>query len=189
MRASAIVLALLSLLPAAAVDAGEIADAAAAVEAAIAAEDFDAWRAANAVIEEKLWAAPGLHFGTLMLVTGPAAGFGSYDPRPDNIYTMGEPVQIYAEPAGYGYGDLGNGMLEVAFDIDLTISDPAGAVLGEFPGIMSLVYPSRVKAREFLANLTYNLDGVPPGDYTLTTNFRDRHSGQAASFTSEIVVK
>lgn len=169
--------------------AGEIADAAAAVEAAIAANDFDAWQAANDVIEDKLWAAPGLHFGTLMLVTGPATGFGAYDPRPDNVYAVGEPVQIYAEPAGYGYGDLGDGLLEIAFDIDLTVTDPEGTVLAEIPDIMSLAYASRTPAREFLANLTYNLEGVPAGSYTLTTNFRDRHSEQAANFTSDIVVK
>jgi len=179
----------LALLAPVAGQAGAIAEAAAAVEAAIAANDFAAWQAANTLMLETLWVAPGLHFSKLMLVRVPATGFGSYEQRADNVYAVGESVLIYAEPAGYGYGDLGGGKFEIAFDLDLTITDPAGAVLAEIPNIIALVYPANGKPREFLANITYDLNGVTPGEYTLNTTFRDRHSGQSSSFTSDIVVQ
>ena len=169
--------------------AGEIVDAATTVETALQADDFNAWQAANQVLLETLWNAPGLHFGTLTLSTGTAAGYGIYESRPDNIYAANEPVLIYAEPRGYGYGDAGDGTYEIAFDIDLNLLDPAGNVLGQFPNIMALQLPVRVKVREFVANLTYELNGVPPGSYTLETIFHDRHGDQSASFTSDIVIR
>ena len=114
----------LALLPLAA-PAGDLSDAAAAVEAAVAAQDFAAWQAAEARLDELLWYSAGLHFGTLTLVSAPASGYRMYDSRADNLYAQGEPILLYAEPRGYGYGTLDTGQLQIAFDIDLTVKDTA----------------------------------------------------------------
>lgn len=169
--------------------AGDIVDAATAVEAALQANDFDAWQAANAALLDKLWNAPGLHFGTLVLTQSEPTGYGAYVQRADNVYAQGEPILIYAEPMGYGFGALDDGRNEIAFDIDLKVLGTDGEVLADAPGIMNLAYASHGTPHEFMANITYNLDGIPPGTYTLDTTFRDRHAEQSASFTNEIVIK
>lgn len=182
-------LALCALLPVTA-QAGELADAAAAVESAVTANDFAAWQSAAAALETKLWFSAGLHFGTLTLVSAQSTGYGVYQSRADNVYAQGEPILIYAEPKGYGYGDAGNGMYEIAFDIDLIVKDTAsGEVLLESPSLMQIAYQAMVPAREFVANLNYTLGTAPPGSYTLETVFHDRHGGQQASFTSDIVIR
>ncbi len=179
----------LALLPLAA-PAGDLSDAAAAVEAAVAAQDFAAWQAAEGRLDELLWYSAGLHFGTLTLVSAPAAGYRMYESRADNVYAQGEPILLYAEPRGYGYGTLDNGQLQIAFDIDLTVKDTgSGEVLVEMPKLMQLTYASWGPTREFVANLTYSMGTAPPGAYTLVTTFHDLNGGQSASFTSDVVIR
>ncbi len=169
--------------------AGEVVDAATAVEAAVAAGDFDAWQKANGDLLAKAWAQPGLHFNHLVLVTAPAAGYGVYDVRPDSIYAQGEPILVYAEPEGYGFGTLATGQMEIAFGIDLKVLDPGGAVLVEMPDFLSIKFQSWQPAHEFVANLSVSMGSAPPGDYQLEFTFRDLHGGQNSSFTTNVSVK
>ncbi len=169
--------------------AGEVVDAAAAVEAAVAAGDFNAWQAANARLLEVAWFQPGLHFNRLILTSTPAAGYGSYEVRPDSVYAPGEPILVYAEPEGFGFGDLGGGRSEIAFDIDLKVMDPAGTVLVEMPSFMQLVHQTWGPAREFVANMSVDMGQAPPGDYRLEFTFHDRHGGQSASFTTDVTLQ
>lgn len=169
--------------------AGEIADAAAAVEDAITAQDFDTWYAANETLMEKAWTAAGLHFGTVTLATAPADGFGIYTARENNVYGLAESINIYAEPRGYGFGALPDGQNEIAFDIDLKIMDPAGTTIAELPDFVNLVLTSHAKPREFVANVQIDLNGAPAGDYTLELTFRDRYSDGSASFPVNITLK
>ena len=169
--------------------AGALADAAAKAEAAIAAGDFDAWYAANETLLDAAWTAGGLHFGTLVATTGDATGYGAFAPRANTIYTASEPIHLYVEPRGYGYGDLGGGQFEIAFDIDLRMLDRAGTELFAQPDFSQFVVPTKAHARELMVNLTTTLDGAPPGDYTLEFTFRDRHSDQTAMVTNDITIK
>ena len=169
--------------------AGALADAAAKAEAAIAAGDFDAWYAANETLLDAAWTAGGLHFGTLVATTGDATGYGAFAPRANTIYTASEPIHLYVEPRGYGYGDLGSGQFEIAFDIDLRVLDPTGAVLLEQPDFAAFVVTSSTHARELFVNVTTTLDGATAGNYTLEFTFRDRHSDQTASFTNDITIQ
>jgi hypothetical protein len=158
-------------------------------DAAAAADDFEAWYAANEVLLETAWTAAGLHFGNLVATTGDATGYGSYEARADTVYAAGEPIHLYVEPRGYGYGDLGGGFHEISFDIDLRVLDPAGAVLVEQPSFANFVVKSMAQARELMVNLTASLDGAPAGNYTLEFTFHDRHGGESASFTNDITIK
>lgn len=169
--------------------AGEVVDAATAVETAVATGDFNAWQAANATLLSTAWFQPGLHFNRLLLVSAPASGYGSYEVRPDSVFAAGEMILVYAEPEGYGYGDLGGGKLEIAFDIDLKVMDPAGSVLVEMPGFMQLVHQTWGPAREFVANMSVSMGQAPVGDYRLEFTFRDRHGGQSSSFTTDVTIQ
>lgn len=169
--------------------AGPLADAAAKAEAAITAGDFDAWYAANDALLDAAWSAGGLHFGNLVATTGDATGYGAYEPRANAVYAVSEPIYLYVEPRGYGYGDIGNGVSEIAFDIDLRLLDRSGTMLFEQPDFAQFVVKTKAHARELMVNLTTTLDGAPPGDYTLEFNFRDRHSDQTAKFTNDITIQ
>lgn len=176
----------LTALPAA---AGDLVDAATAVEAAVAAGDFDAWAAANATLMTSAWFQPGLHFNRLILTSVPSTGYGVYEVRADSVYASGEPILVYAEPEGYGYGTLPDGRSEIAFDIDLRVMDPAGTVLLEAPGFMQVAHQVWGPAREFVANMTVNMGQAPAGDYTLEFTFHDRHGGQSSSFTTNVTLQ
>ncbi len=62
----------------------------------------------------------------------------------------------------------------------------AGEVLGDLMDITELDLTSRYPNREFQANLTYNLTGVPPGRYVLQTTLRDKNSGKTVSFENSV---
>ncbi|OYW61326.1 MAG: hypothetical protein B7Z10_04940 [Rhodobacterales bacterium 32-66-7] len=180
---------MLALGLAAPVLAGPVTDAATAVETAAAADDFNAWFQANEALLEAAWTVPGLHFGNIVNTTVPAPVYGNFEERADTVYAPGEPILIYAEPRGYGYGDIGGGMLEIAFGVDLRVLDPAGTVLLEMPEFSTFTLQSRAKARELMFNLSVSLDGAPPGDYQLEFTFNDRYGGQSDSFVSNITIK
>lgn len=158
------------------------------VDSAAASHSPDDWKTASAALEDHLWATRGLHIARAVFVLAPASGFGIFDPRPSNVFAPGEPVLIYAEPRGYGYGDRGEGIAETGFDIDLRVLDKAGTELGSYPGIVQLGFATRSRNREFMANLRYDLAGLAPGDYRLETTFRDRHGPGVARVTSEITI-
>ncbi len=182
-------LAALSLALALPAHAGPVTDAAAALEAAATGGDAAALTAAQDQLQEAAWAAQPLHFRQALPTAAASGGFGVYDPRPDTVYARGEDIFLYAEPQGYGYGDLGDGRFEIGFAVDLRILDTAGGVLVEAPDFMALTHQARGKAREFGATLVVNLTDAPAGDYQLEFTFRDRHSDQRASFTQPVTLK
>ena len=93
---------------------------------------------------------------------------------------------IYAEPIGFGYGTPGEGLYSIGFFVDLKVMNDAGEVLGDLQNITELDLTSRYQNREFQANLTYNLTGVPAGHYVLQTTLRDKNSAKIGSFETSV---
>ncbi|NEY90384.1 hypothetical protein [Tabrizicola oligotrophica] len=167
--------------------AGEIADKAAEVESLLAAGDDAGAVAAAREVFGKAWeATSGLAIGETVLIAEPASGYGIYNPRPDDRFKIGEPVLIYAEPMGFGYGSPGEGLYSIGFFVDLKVMTEAGEVLGDLQNLTELDLTSRYPNREFQANLTYNLTGVPPGRYVLQTTLRDKNSAKIGSFENTV---
>ena len=48
--------------------------------------------------------------------------------------------------------------------------------------------PSRHKSHEVPVNITYRLDGLQAGNYTLVTTLRDKNSLKAGSFQTAIAI-
>lgn len=167
---------------------GPLTLAARPLDAAVAAQSPADWVAQEPALQEALWQARGFHIARAVFVAAPAAGFGIFDPRNSAQFKPGEPILIYAEPRGYGYGAKGEGVEEIAFDIDLQVLDSAGKLLADKPGLLRLGFLTRAHNREFMANLRYDLAGLGPGDYRLRTTFRDVHGRGQASVTSEITI-
>ncbi len=169
--------------------AGPVADKAAEVEAKINAGDMSGAVTAARDILQVVWdQSVDLGFTDTLLVIEPASGFGIYNPRADNVFKAGEPIVIYAEPYGFGYGSPGEGLYSIGFQVDLQVQNEAGDVLGDVPNVTALDMSSRYPNKEFQANLTYNLDGIPPGKYRLITTLRDKNSLKFGTFETEIVI-
>jgi len=180
-------LALALALAAPPVAAGEIADKAVEVETLLGSGDEIGAIASAREVLGKAWdATTALGIGETVLISEPASGFGIYNPRPNDTFKIGEPVLIYAEPMGFGYGTPSEGLYSIGFFVDLKVMNEAGEVLGDLMDITELDLTSRHPNREFQANLTYNLAGVPPGRYVLQTTLRDKNSGKAGTFENTV---
>jgi hypothetical protein len=167
--------------------AGDIVDRAGEVENLLAAgDDAGAVAAARALLGAAWEATAGLAFGEILLIAEPAAGYGIFNPRADDKFKVGEPVLIYAEPMGFGYGSPGDGLYAIGFFVDLKVLNEAGELLADMQNVTELNLTSRYPNREFQANLTYNLDGITPGRYVLQTTLRDKNSAKIGSFDTSI---
>ena len=169
--------------------AGPVVDKATEIESLMAASNAKGAIDAASALMATVWdssADIGIH--QTVLVTEPAAGFGIYNPRPDEKFKVGEPVLIYAEPFGFGYGSGGDGLYTIGFVVDLKVMTEAGEVLGELPAVANLDLTSRYQNREFQANLTYTLTGITPGRYVLETTLRDKNSEKFGSFQNTIEI-
>ena len=169
--------------------AGPVADKAVEIETMVGAADFAAVSPALDELYGMVWdQTTEILFRNVVLITEPASGVGIYNPRPNEKYKMGEPVIIYAEPFGYGYGTPSEGLNSMGFTVDLKVITEAGEVLGEIPNLTEVALESRYKNREFLTNLTYNLDGITAGRYVLQTTLRDKNSDKSGTFENTIEI-
>ncbi len=169
--------------------AGPIADKAAEVEALLDAGDSAGAAAAIGEVYAQVWeASPALGIRQAVLVTEAAAGVGVYNPRPTNTFKAGEPILIYAEPTGYGYGTPAEGLYAMGFGVDLKVVSETGEILGEIPDLTQVELNSRNQNREFQANITYTLTGIAPGRYVLQTTLKDKYSAKTGMFETAIEI-
>ncbi len=183
-------LALPGLLLSSAAMAGPVTDKAAEIETLLEASDSGGAVAAARDLLGIVWStSQEIGFDATVLVSEPAAGYGIYNPRVDEKFKAGEPVIIYAEPFGFEYGAPGDGLNSIGFFVDLKVTNSeTSEVLGDVQNVTELDLTSRYKNREFQANLTYNLDGLPPGKYILLTTLRDKNSAKFGAFETAIEV-
>ncbi len=169
--------------------AGPVVDKATEIEGLMAADNASgALDAANALFTTVWDSGKDIGIRQTVLVTEPAAGYGIYNPRPDEKFKVDEPVLIYAEPYGFSYGSGGDGLYTIGFMVDLKVMTEAGEVLGELPSVANLDLTSRYQNREFQANLTYTLSGITPGRYVLETTLRDKNSEKSGTFQNTIEI-
>ncbi len=169
--------------------AGPITDLAASVESRLANGDYAAAVAEAREVLALVWdQSPGIGFTDSVLVIEPASGFGIFNPRAGNIFRPGEPIVIYAEPFGYGFGSPGEGLFSIGFFVDLQVQDAKGEILADVPNVADLEMSSRFANKEFQANITYSLDGLAPGKYRLITTLRDKYSPKLGSFEIEVEI-
>lgn len=170
--------------------AGPVADIAAAVETRLASGDYLAAVTEAREVLAAVWdLSPGIGFTDTVLVIEPASGFGIFNPRASNVYRLAEPIVIYAEPFGYGFGSPGEGLFSIGFFVDLQVQTEAGKILADVPNVTDLEMSSRYPNKEFQANITYNLDGLEPGKYRLITTLRDKYSAKLGTFEIDVVIE
>jgi hypothetical protein len=164
-----------------------VADKAVEIEGLMESGDDAATLAAASALFATVWdSTKAIGISQAILVTEPASGVGIYNPKADEKYKVGEPILIYAEPFGYGYGSAGDGLFSIGFAVDLKVMTETGEILGEMPELAVLELTSRHQNREFQANLTYTLNGIPPGRYVLETTLRDKNSAKVGTFQNVV---
>ncbi|CAN5217907.1 hypothetical protein BH10PSE7_BH10PSE7_04540 [soil metagenome] len=173
--------AALALLPATAA-AGEIADAGAKAEALAAQGKYlDALDTLSSA-SDAIWQKSPLVFRKALFVAADPAGYGMFDLRENAIFKQGEPLLVYAEPVGFGYGKDG-ALSTINLSLDFEIKNKDGKVLGSQKEFSNASLRSRVQNREFMLKVVYTLNGAPAGDYEVTTTVNDKVSGKSGSFT------
>ena len=162
--------------------AGEVADAGAKAEALAGEgkylEALDALSAAS----DSIWQKSPIVFRKTLFVASDPAGYGIFDLRENSVFKAGEPLIVYAEPVGFGYGKDG-GLSTINLSLDFEIRSKDGKVLGSQKEFSTASLRSRVQNREFMLKVVYTLNGVPAGDYEVVTTVNDKVSAKSGSFT------
>ena len=169
--------------------AGPVVDAATTAEAKVTAGDIEGALQAARDGFGLIWdQSAALGFTQSLLVAENATGYGVYNPRENNVFRKGDPILIYCEPYGFGYGNPTPGVFAVGFIVDLQVLDVSGNQLANAPAATEYNMTSRHQNREVQANITYTLEGIPPGRYTLVTTLRDKNSTKSGSFQTAIEI-
>lgn len=162
--------------------AGEIADRAAEAEQLAASGNYLDAMAALEQAQDLLWAQAPLSFRRTVFTAGTPTGYGIYDLRESSTFKRTEPLIIYAEPMGYGYGRDGS-IYTIDLALDFAIRDASGTVIAEQRNFGTLALRTRFPNKEFMAKVTYDFSGIPAGDYEVTTTAHDQATGKSGSFT------
>ena len=169
--------------------AGPLVDAATAIESKLAKDDAAGALSAAGDLYGQVWdQARAVGFTRALLVAENATGYGVYNPRPTNVFKKGAAILIYCEPFGFDYGTPGQGLWSVNLFVDLQVLDASGNQLANAPDATEYNMTSRHLNREVQANITYTLDGIQPGRYTLVTTLRDKNSQKSGSFQTAIEI-
>ncbi|HEX2217060.1 MAG TPA: hypothetical protein VHG27_10280 [Xanthobacteraceae bacterium] len=174
-----------------------LASPAPAQEATEKVRDAEALLARGRVIEAiealddaavALWQKAPLAFRRSLWVTEKAAGFGMYNPRPDAVFSAGQPMLVYAEPIGYGWFKNGD-IYHVEILADVVFRGADGKELFRKDNFQKLELSGRVRNREFMVNFTYTLSGIPKGEYTVETTLRDQVTDKKGSFILPFTIR
>jgi len=167
--------------------AGDVAGLAAKIETALGQQDAGrALQHATTIMMTAWDATEGIGFTAALPVVDAPKAYGVYNPRANTVYKVGEHILFYAEPFGYGYGMPSPGIHAIAFDVDLRVLAMDGTLVAEAPGVLAVGMESRHRNREFMADMTFNLGGLPPGTYQMETTLRDRHSPKWGRFVTQV---
>jgi hypothetical protein len=162
-------------------------DAVASVEADEPLWNQDKWiatlpKAAEAKATfDAAWEASPMVIQNGMFVTQKAASYGSFTPRPNNVFKSGEDLLIYAEPKYYKWASDAKDSFSFGVVIDAAILDDKGnTIFEQLKSMGPLTFQSREQVSEMMLNLSFSLTGAAPGDYTLRYTFHDVNGPKSA---------
>jgi hypothetical protein len=128
------------------------------------------------------WQQTPLTIRRAIFVKGEPRGFGLYEEHPSNEFRPGEKIVVYAEPVGYGWKDLGNGLFQLGFVVDFLIKSKDGEVLAGKDNFMRIATDTHTRNLEFMVVLTLNMSSAPAGDYVIEYKLHDIASDKTTSF-------
>jgi hypothetical protein len=129
----------------------------------------------------KVWQDGPLLFRKAIFVSKEPAGFGIYDPRPDNKFAPGEKLVIYVEPVGFTWKEQ-DGLKRAQLVADLVLKDGEGTVVGQQEGFGTFTFDSREENMEVMTALTIDFTEAPAGKYVAELKFNDKLGDKSATF-------
>lgn len=180
-RRTAVAASLFLPLAAVAAGAGELVDRATQAEALLRDNKPVQALAEMEAAFNAAWDKAPLGFSEALFVTERPAGFGMYTARPTAVFRPDEDLHVYSEPFGYGYGSEGDSF-SIGFTADFELRTPKGQILHAQTGFAEPGLATRRRNKEFQVFITYNFQGLRPGDYVLLTRLRDKNSDKVGSF-------
>jgi len=124
-----------------------------------------------------------------LLVSRKAALFGDIEPREDTTFKGSEELLFYMEPKNLVYGRGAGGTFEPGFAVDLEVIDAEGDVVASKENFGSFTFTSKSRLQDVFLNLTTQLNGAPPGDYTIRFTVRDLHSKKTAQVEQQVTME
>jgi hypothetical protein len=161
--------------------AGPFEKAFAAFTSAAAAKDHAKALAALRSLMASFWSESALLLENVRFVKGADNSFGMYEPRGSDAFSDGEPIYLYAEPAGYVIKKNPAGYFEFGFKADFQVADESGKVLGGQNDFAVMPFKSWNANTEVSITFTYTLSGLDKGRYRIITQVSDVNSKKKSS--------
>lgn len=137
----------------------------------------------------RLWTNLPLTFQNIKFVTE-ITGYGIYTERAEAVFKPDEPLLIYLEALGYGYGSDASGNKSIAFDIDFALTNEDGSkILFQKENFLKLGIPVRHENREFYMRLKVSLSGIPEGNFKGRFFVKDKNSDKSQQFEMAFQVR
>ena len=135
------------------------------------------------------WAESSLFLENVKFVKGADNSFGIYEPRENDVFTAGEPIYLYMEPAGYVMKKNPAGYYEFGFKADFQVADESGKVLGgQTISPFCLSNPGTPTRRSRSPSPTPSA-ALEKGKYKIITQVSDMHSAKKASCEKWLTIK
>lgn len=133
-----------------------------------------------------LWAQMPLTLRTLRYVNS-IDGYGRYQVRENDVFKPGEPLKLYAEMAGYAYGN-NDGIRDMNLMLDFALQDEHGDELFAQENFLNLKLASLYENRETNLSITIDLPEMAPARYIGVYKFRDLNSDKQTSMILQFSV-
>jgi hypothetical protein len=124
----------------------------------------------------------------VQFITEPPKGFSIYNPRPSNVFPVGEPLIVYAEPIGMTWKTEG-AFNRAAIATDFLIRTSDGKILGGQKEFGKFEFNTRDFNQEIHTHLTLTITGVKPSNYALSVTYRDLVGGKSATLELPFEIK
>jgi hypothetical protein len=160
------------------------ADPAKAIEVArvnYEAENYDQALLSLRTALQLAWNQSPLMVRNQTFVSEEPSGYGMYKSSPDADFDAVEPVGVYCEVLGYTVQESG-GNFKISLGADFEVLDAEERVLGGQDDFGTYQVDAKTFITEYSIYFTFNLRGLPQGDYTLRVTVKDRLSSKTTQF-------
>ncbi|MDI6849548.1 MAG: hypothetical protein QME69_07125 [Candidatus Saccharicenans sp.] len=140
-------------------------------------------------IRDKVWEEAPLILANVRLVKGQNNTYGVYEPEEDNVYSDGETIYLYLEPAGYKITKNEDGSYQFRFLADFQLVAEDGEILGGQERFADLPFKSWHPNKEVALTFNYNFSGFTAGNYKIITTVHDANSDKRASTETWIAIE
>jgi hypothetical protein len=160
-----------------------------AFQAAFKAKNYSQALADLRSLLRSFWQESTLVLGNAKFVKSGDNSYGIYEPRENDVFTTGEPIYLYLEPAGYAVAQNPAGYYEFGFKADFQVADADGKILGGQTGFAEMAFKSWNFNTEVSLTFTYAISGLEKGSYKIITQVSDAHSDKKATIEKSLTIE